>query len=397
MMSALRSSAIQPMATEVSSPPLYARTMRSFMRFSLCWSWLEPDGDIRTVASPTGTAECGSSPVRARSAAASSSSATVAPPSGSRVTSSTVSSPAMVPITVLSRLWSIEDARKCAPPGGVRRTTRLPEWSADTRSSARRRTMRSMAACSSSDATEARATTLRWHRVDQVPVGGADPHGTELVEVAGQGRLGHRRRRRRRAAGPARTASGPRGDPGARRSAADAPPWCGAGSCATSSSRVARSTRVPTPASVKTSSSRACGTRPSRTCARSTPPSTADRHAVIFGIIPAWRVGTIVRSSDALISLITDDVVGPVGVQPGTSVSTTSLSRRQLHGKRRGCGVGIEVVREPVLATGHARDHGDQAVVEDRAHEAVVDGHELADLAEVHLFPVVSDDTPCAR
>ena len=40
------------------------------------------------------------------------------------------------------------------------------------------------------------------------------------------------------------------------------------------------------PSAVKTSSSRLCGTRPSITCARSTPPRTARRQASIFGTIP---------------------------------------------------------------------------------------------------------------
>ena len=45
-------------------------------------------------------------------------------------------------------------------------------------------------------------------------------------------------------------------------------------------------TIVPTPSLVKTSSSSACGTRPSSTCALRTPPWTARRHASIFGIMP---------------------------------------------------------------------------------------------------------------
>ena len=46
------------------------------------------------------------------------------------------------------------------------------------------------------------------------------------------------------------------------------------------------STMVPTPESVKSSSSSACGTRPSRMWARATPPRTAWAHASILGIMP---------------------------------------------------------------------------------------------------------------
>src|SRR6266516_6786860 len=42
-------------------------------------------------------------------------------------------------------------------------------------------------------------------------------------------------------------------------------------------------TIVPMPSVVKTSSSKACGTRPSSTWARDTPPLTARTHASIFG------------------------------------------------------------------------------------------------------------------
>src|SRR6202012_3420420 len=45
-------------------------------------------------------------------------------------------------------------------------------------------------------------------------------------------------------------------------------------------------TIVPTPSVVNTSSSSACGTRPSRTWALVTPPSTARRQASILGAMP---------------------------------------------------------------------------------------------------------------
>ena len=49
-------------------------------------------------------------------------------------------------------------------------------------------------------------------------------------------------------------------------------------------------TRVPTPYSVNSSSSRACGTRPSMITAPSTPFSTASTHVSIFGIMPPRMV-----------------------------------------------------------------------------------------------------------
>ena len=51
------------------------------------------------------------------------------------VTTMMVSSPAMVPRTPSSPAWSSAEARKLRGPGGVRRTTRLAEWSAETSSS----------------------------------------------------------------------------------------------------------------------------------------------------------------------------------------------------------------------------------------------------------------------
>ena len=51
------------------------------------------------------------------------------------VTTMMVSSPAMVPSTPSRPAWSRADARKFAAPGGVRRTTRLAECSAETSSS----------------------------------------------------------------------------------------------------------------------------------------------------------------------------------------------------------------------------------------------------------------------
>src|SRR5699024_5755995 len=78
------------------------------------------------------------------------------PPVGSFVITRTVSSPAIVPRTSVSTDVSIADARNCAAPGGVRKTTRFAEASAETSSSVRSRPSR--AACSSASP----APSLGW-------------------------------------------------------------------------------------------------------------------------------------------------------------------------------------------------------------------------------------------
>ncbi len=89
---------------------------------------------------------------------------------------------------------------------------------------------------------------------------------------------------------------------------------------------------VPTPVSVKISSSTACGSRPSSTCACGTPPVTAVRQASILGIIPSLRSGSIAASALAVSWLITGPGGSPVALagqsayRPGTSVSSTSLA-----------------------------------------------------------------------
>ena len=116
-------------------------------------------------------------------------SARAAPPAGSRPMTRTVSSPAMVPRTLGSTDWSRAEARNCAAPGGVRRTTRLALDSALTSRSSQvgpaglevlgvhRRVRRAVAA-------------ERRHRVDQAVVGGPNLARAELDEVARQGGLG---------------------------------------------------------------------------------------------------------------------------------------------------------------------------------------------------------------
>ena len=67
---------------------------------------------------------------------------------------------------------------------------------------------------------------------------------------------------------------------------------------------------VPTPSSVKISNRRQWGTRPSRTVAEVTPPSTARTQASIFGIIPESRPGSIWRTSSVVSCVITESGSG---------------------------------------------------------------------------------------
>src|SRR5690606_25792295 len=60
-------------------------------------------------------------------------------------------------------------------------------------------------------------------------------------------------------------------------------------------------TSVPAPRSLNTSTSVEWGTRPSMIAAFGTPPDTASRQAVIFGIIPASRDGSSAVSSETVI------------------------------------------------------------------------------------------------
>src|SRR4051794_20263390 len=86
------------------------------------------------------------------------------------------------------------------------------------------------------------------------------------------------------------------------------------------------STCVPTPSSVKISSRTACGSRPSTTVVRGTPPRIAARQAVIFGTIPLASVGSIASSASGPISPITSSLSGQFSYRPSTSVRTSSFS-----------------------------------------------------------------------
>ena len=70
------------------------------------------------------------------------------------------------------------------------------------------------------------------------------------------------------------------------------------------------STWVPTPSSVKISSSTACGSRPSMTVARGTPGVTALRQAPIFGTMPLASDGISSASASGLISPTTSSESG---------------------------------------------------------------------------------------
>ena len=62
-------------------------------------------------------------------------SAVAVPPSGARVITRTVSSPAMVPRMSAGPTRSMAEAKYWAAPGGVRSTTRLADASAETSTS----------------------------------------------------------------------------------------------------------------------------------------------------------------------------------------------------------------------------------------------------------------------
>ena len=116
--------------------------------------------------------------------------ASAGPPSGRRLITSTVSSPAMVPSTSSSSARSNAEARNCAAPGGVRSRARLAEASAETSSSPSSRASRASDGGGLRGPRRRAVAALGGHGVDQGA--GGDPHldGVELDEVARQRRLG---------------------------------------------------------------------------------------------------------------------------------------------------------------------------------------------------------------
>ena len=148
------------------------------------------------------------------------------------------------------------------------------------------------------------------------------------------------------------------------------------------------------PSLVKISSSSACGTRPSSTCARGTPPSTARRHASIFGTMPLASVGS---SSGELVGVdLADDLgaVRPVGVEALDVGEHDQLLGAETDGDRGRRGVGVDVVGQPVAAARDGGDDRDPAGVEQREHRRRVDRDDVADLADVDLLAV--DDRAAA-
>jgi hypothetical protein len=117
--------------------------------------------------------------------------ATWAPPPGSRVTTNTLSSPAMVPITSAMVDRSMAEARNWAAPGGVRRMTRFAEASAVT-------------SCFSQESGQPGVDHLGaepgpgspvpapvvGNRVDESPVGPPDLGRPEFDQIPGEGCLG---------------------------------------------------------------------------------------------------------------------------------------------------------------------------------------------------------------
>src|SRR4051794_40267970 len=82
---------------------------------------------------------------------------------------------------------------------------------------------------------------------------------------------------------------------------------------------------VPRPALVKSSSSSACGTRPSTMCACVTPPWIAFRHAPSFGRMPPAIVPSAASTSSAPASETTLSGSAGLRSQPGTSVRNMTL------------------------------------------------------------------------
>jgi hypothetical protein len=82
---------------------------------------------------------------------------------------------------------------------------------------------------------------------------------------------------------------------------------------------------VPMPASVKSSSSSECGTRPSTMWAKVTPPWIASRHALSLGRMPPATPSSAASTSSAPASLMTEAGSAGSRSQPSTSVRNMTL------------------------------------------------------------------------
>ena len=154
---------------------------------------------------------------------------------------------------------------------------------------------------------------------------------------------------------------------------------------------------VPIPSVVNTSSSKACGTRPSRTCARLTPPSTARRQASILGTMPLASDGSSALSSSARMLLTTSPARRPVGVQALDIGQDDQFLRGERDRDRRRRGVRIDVVGQPVASSRDRGDDRDASRIEQRSHRAGIDRDHVTDLADVDRLAVDDRRTPFGR
>ena len=140
--------------------------------------------------------------------------------------------------------------------------------------------------------------------------------------------------------------------------------------------------RVPCPASVNSSSSSECGTRPSTMCANETPPWIASTAARSFGRIPPETVESAASTSSAVASEMT--LPGSAGIaQPAGDVGQEhELVRAQRPRDRAGRLVGVDVVRVALAVGADARDDRD-VVLGDVVEHVDVDPLDPADVADV--------------
>ena len=148
------------------------------------------------------------------------------------------------------------------------------------------------------------------------------------------------------------------------------------------------STWVPTPSSVKSSSSTACGSRPSTTVARGTPPCDGLR-----GRPPSSAPSAGQRRhqlGQRLGADLADHVVAvrPVAVEALDVGEHQQLLGAQRDRERGGGGVGVDVVHHAVVVGGDAGDHRDPAGLDEVEHRLGAHVGDLADQAEVDLLAV---------
>ena len=148
----------------------------------------------------------------------------------------------------------------------------------------------------------------------------------------------------------------------------------------------------PTPAPVKTSSSRASGARPSMMCVRSTPPVAARMQASTLahpaGQRPArHQLGEVIRIGEGH----QRGAVVPVAQHSGHGGQEDQFHRPERHCHRLRHGVGVDVVYVAVAVTGEARDYRHEAAVEEGRDHARVDPGDITYVTVIDrpLDPVV--------